>query len=138
MGAANKKSIQEDANLETFSLIWLDTSFNNSEVNLKAQQRLRTSINHLKIFDDNNKCEEYIRSVASENRLFLIVNNRFARHLVPRIEQLRQLSSVYIYSTDKKTNYQWAAQFIKVNNSCIFCKFLSNSMTGLFSSDLIT
>jgi hypothetical protein len=60
------------------------------------------SINHLKIFEDCNQCKDYIRSI---------------RQIVPQIEQLRQLFSIYIHCLNKNTNQQWAKQFLKVNKS---------------------
>ncbi len=45
MGAAHKN----DLNLETYSAIWLNSSSHTSKETSKAQQKLRISINHLKI-----------------------------------------------------------------------------------------
>ncbi|CAF4384283.1 unnamed protein product, partial [Adineta steineri] len=68
MGASHKKHVDDDSNLEIYSIIWLIPSCYNSEDVYKIQQRLRISINYLKIFEDNTQCEEYIRSVNSEDR----------------------------------------------------------------------
>ena len=45
----------------------------------------------MKIFEDCNQCEDYIRSISSDDRLILIIDDLFARQIVPRIEQLRQV-----------------------------------------------
>ncbi|CAF0775832.1 unnamed protein product [Adineta steineri] len=116
MGASHKKHVDDDSNLEIYSIIWLIPPCYNSEDVYKIQQRLRISINYLKIFEDNIQCEEYIRSVSSEDRLILIVNDQFARQLVPRIEQLRQVHSIYIHYLDKNINQQWFEQFSKIKS----------------------
>ncbi|CAF0777936.1 unnamed protein product [Adineta steineri] len=116
MGASHKKHVDDDSNLEIYSIIWLVPSYYTSEDVYKIQQRLRISINYLKIFEDNIQCEEYIRSVNSEDRLILIVNDQFARQLVPRIEQLRQVHSIYIHYLDKSINQQWFEQFSKIKS----------------------
>jgi hypothetical protein len=59
---ASASLVQQKQNLETYSLIWVDAAVNSSKENVLAQQQLRTSINHLLIFEDDNECEEYIRS----------------------------------------------------------------------------
>jgi hypothetical protein len=73
-----------------------------------------TSLIHLTTFDDDNKCEEYIRSTPKDDRIVLIVSGQLGQKIVPRIHQLRQISSVYVYCINKKQNEQWAQQFSKV------------------------
>ena len=116
MAAAATSPKLGNNNLEIFSLIWLDASVNDSEENVDAQHRLRTSINHLKTFEEGEECEHHIRAVSAEDRIVLIVSGRLGREVVPRIHQLRQVSSIYVYCMDKARNEQWAKQFKKVNN----------------------
>jgi hypothetical protein len=106
---------QQKQNLETYFLIWLDDEVNSFNENVKVQQQLRRSINHLTTFDDDNKCEEYIRSVPKDDRIILIVSDQLGQKIVPRIHQLRQVSSIYVYCMNKKQNEQWAQQFSKVS-----------------------
>jgi len=114
MGAVIKPITQEDNNLTTYPLIWLDSLVNTSEENLDGQKLIRASIDHLKKFDNVNKCEEYIRSIAQDERIILIVSGRLGREIIPRIHQLRQVSSIYVYCLDKSANEQWAKQYKKV------------------------
>src|ERR1700722_4333463 len=103
MAAALTTSITSGGNnLETFSLVWLDASVNGSKENIEAQQRLRTSINHLKTFENSDQCEKYIRSVSKDDRIVLIVSGQLGREIVPRIHKLRQVFSIYVYCMDKK------------------------------------
>jgi uncharacterized protein (DUF4213/DUF364 family) len=111
---ASASMTQRKQNLETYFLIWLDAAVNSSEENVDAQQQLRKSINHLTIFDDDNECEDYIRSVSKDDRIVLIVSGQLGRKIVPRIHQLRQITSIYVYCRNKKQNEQWAQEFIKV------------------------
>jgi hypothetical protein len=108
-------------NLETFSLVWLDSTINNSQENVNTQRRLKTIINHLLTFEDSTLCEEYIRSVSNHDRIVIIVSGLLGRQLVPRIHQLEQVCSIYVYCMDRKTNEQWTKDFTKVNND----KFLN-------------
>jgi hypothetical protein len=105
---------QQKQNLETYFLIWLAAEVNSFNENVKVQQQLRRSINHLTTFDDDKKCEEYIRSVPKDDRIILIVNGQLGQKIVPRIHQLQQISSIYIYCMNKKQNEQWTQQFSKV------------------------
>jgi hypothetical protein len=105
---------QEDQNLETYCLIWLDASVNKSQENIQAQKELRTSINHLMTFEDDRQCLIYIQSVPKDDRIILIVSGRLGQIIVPKIVKYRQISSIYVYCMDKKANEQWAKQFKKV------------------------
>jgi DNA-directed RNA polymerase specialized sigma subunit len=125
MAASISNTIQKDENLETYALVWLDTSVNSSQENIEAQQQLQTSINHLLTFEDDHECLQYIYSVPKDDRIVLIVSGRSGRTIVPKIAQLRQISSIYVYCMDKKANEQWSQQFSKVSVfQIIFTLFL--------------
>jgi hypothetical protein len=113
MGAVLRKLKKNDS--ETFSLIWLDATVNNSQENINAQHQLRKSINHLKTFTDSDQCERYIRSVSVDDQIVLVVSGHLGQVIVPRIHRLRQISSIYVYCMDKAKNEQWSNQFEKVN-----------------------
>jgi hypothetical protein len=111
-------STLNNSNLETFSLVWVDTSINNSQENLDTQYQLRTIINHLRTFEDTYDCENYIRSVSNHDRIIIIVSGLSGRQLVPRIHELQQVCSIYVYCMDRKTNEEWTQNYTKVNNKC--------------------
>ena len=102
-----------DEYLEIFSIIWLDKDVDVKEYQ-DTKQRLRSIINHLKIFDDVEKCKQYVEQRPKHDRLVLIVSNELSRQIIPSIHKLRQVSAIYITSTDKTNDEQWAQEFIKV------------------------
>jgi hypothetical protein len=107
------------SNLETFSLVWVDSSINNSQENLDTQKQLRTIINHLRTFEDSTSCEKYIQSVSIHDRIIIIVSGLSGQQLVPRIHRLPQVCSIYVYCMNRKINEQWTKKFAKVNNTII-------------------
>jgi hypothetical protein len=114
MGAAVVTS-KVTENLETYGLLWLDASVNSLQENIQAQQQLRSSINHLLTFEDDQQCLQYIQSAPKDDRIILIVSGRFGRIIVPQIVQLRQIISIYVYCIDEKANEQWTLHFSKVS-----------------------
>jgi hypothetical protein len=104
----------QNQNLETYGLIWLGTSMNKSEENLQAQQQLRTLINHLITFDDDQQCLEYIHNVSKDDRIVLIVSEILGQIIVPKVVEHRQITSIYIYCINQKPNKQWTKNFSKV------------------------
>ncbi|CAF2520409.1 unnamed protein product [Rotaria sp. Silwood2] len=103
-----------DDNIETFSLIWLDAAVNSSKENIQAQPDLRAIINYLKVFENVEKCEKYIRKSHESDRIVLIVSGGLGQEIVPRIHKLRQLCVIYIYCMNKKKNKKWASQYSKI------------------------
>ncbi len=111
----DKSSTNDDNNhLEIFSLIWLDDNVNAKE-SRDTQQKLRSIINHLKIFQDVQECQRYIEQRSKQDRLVLIVSGQLGQKVVPSIHKLRQVSSIYVYCKDKKSNEQRAYKFAKVD-----------------------
>jgi hypothetical protein len=101
--------------LEIFCLIWLDLSRNNIHENLDIQLQLRSIINYLKLFEDIDDCEQYIRSLSKDDRIILLVNEKLASEIISRIHELRQIISIYIYSNDTQEDHQWINQYKKVS-----------------------
>jgi len=138
MSASSSKAeeLDKNNNLETFSLLWLDAQIHTSEENRQAQKQLRNIINHLKTFDDENDCQQYILSISPQDRIVLIVSGRLGRTIVPHVHHLRQIVSIYIYCMDKQANEEWSKNFTKI------FYFLQYSLTLVFfvgrSSDCST
>jgi hypothetical protein len=114
MGTVLTRPSPDDTNVETFSLIWLDATVNTSPENIKSQSILRESINQLKTFDNGDECIKYIEYLSANDRIILISSGNLGRSIVPRIHELRQIFSIYIYCMNKEAHEQWTKKFIKV------------------------
>ncbi|CAF3276396.1 unnamed protein product [Rotaria socialis] len=117
MATANSTtSSTRTENYETFSLLWLDGQVNATEENKRAQTRLRSIINYLKLFENPQECRQYIKNCSEQDRIVLIISGRLSKELIPQIHELRQLSSVYIYCRRKKEYKTWAKEFPKIKH----------------------
>ncbi|CAF3412844.1 unnamed protein product [Rotaria sp. Silwood1] len=103
------RTIEETENLETFYLIWLGDSMKN-----EVRQQLRTIINYLLIFEDEQQCFQYIYSLSKNDRVILLVKRKLSQNFIPQIIHLQQIASIYIYSNDKNTNEQGKKNMNKV------------------------
>ncbi|CAF0800324.1 unnamed protein product [Didymodactylos carnosus] len=99
-------------NLEEYYLVWCDKLANNV-VKENIEQKLRTIINYLKIFDNIEICEKYIRENIKNLKVILIVSDQFGQIIVPRLQDLSQLMAVYVYCEEKQSSEQWTQQFQK-------------------------
>ncbi|CAF4473144.1 unnamed protein product, partial [Rotaria sp. Silwood2] len=103
-----------DDNIETFSLIWLDAAVNTAKENVRAQSELRGIINYLKVFENVEKCEKYIRKSHESDRIVVIVSGGLGQEIVPRIYKLRQVCAIYVYCMNKNKNKKWASEYSKI------------------------
>jgi hypothetical protein len=111
MSSTRKNKLGE--NLELYSLVWCDANVNETEENQEMQIKLRSSINYLQIFDNADECEQYIKQIKLE-KVVLIVSGRIGPLLVPRIHDLRQLTSIYVYCENRVKHENWAKDYNKV------------------------
>lgn len=116
------------SNVESFTCLWLDNSVDSTEDNIETQQKLREIINELRTYVKLDTCEQYIRQVTNEN-IVLIVSGALGRELVPRVHDLHQLSSFYVYCQDKGANEKWAKNYTKVE---VFVLFLMSLILLFF------
>lgn len=100
----------DDRTSPSYSILWLDPSANTEKNNRHAPKELRSIINHLKTFEDENQFQQYIRSVPPYKRLILIVNGRLGKEVVPRVHQIPQIYSIFDYCMDQQRNEQWAKE----------------------------
>lgn len=105
--------MKTNENLELFTLIWLEKLPNERYDSMEIQQQLRTMIHSLKIYQEIDPCEEYIRSLTKFDRVILLINEQFTREILVRIHELRQLIAVYIHATNDQT---WRKDFDKVRH----------------------
>ncbi|CAM4895674.1 unnamed protein product [Rotaria socialis] len=112
--SSNSIDQSTSSNFESFTCLWLDQSVNTTQDNLETQKELRQVINHLRTFDDMDKCEQYIRQITTE-KVVLIVSGALGRDLVPRLHELPQFSACYVFCQDQKRNEEWANKYHKVN-----------------------
>jgi hypothetical protein len=102
-----------NSNLESFACLWLDQNVNSTQDNRDTLQELRQVINHLRIFDNSDQCEQYIRQITKE-KVVLIVSGSLGQQVVPRLHDLPQFSACYVFCQDEKGNKQWASKYHKV------------------------
>ncbi|CAF3606958.1 unnamed protein product [Rotaria socialis] len=102
-------TIEENENLESFYIICFDDSIKN-----EIRQELRSIINYLLVFQDEQQCLQYIDSVSKYDQVILIAKRKLSQHFIPQIVHLQQIISIYIHSNDKNANEQWTKSSNKV------------------------
>jgi hypothetical protein len=108
-------STVEYTNLESYSLVWLDPSGTEMKHFADVQQRLRASINYLKVFKTSDECHAYLRLVPEHDRVVLLVNSQYGREFLVRVHSARQVCSIYVHNNDNAADERWKNELDKVN-----------------------
>jgi hypothetical protein len=97
---SSESSPREKGNVENFILIYLNSSYPDESI----IKNLRHLVNFLKIFNDIDDCIAFINTISHE-RIILILSKSFSESIIPRIEELQQIFTIYILSEDEDENY---------------------------------
>ena len=97
-----------------FTFIWLDVEIHKNEHNQQLQDKLRSTTQAFKPFEDVKSCERFIHSVSPNHHIVLIASGRFSQEIVPNIHSLSQVSVIYVYCMKKEYMEEWAKQYNKV------------------------
>ncbi|CAF3545496.1 unnamed protein product [Adineta steineri] len=124
-------SMSNGIDLDNIYLIWLD-----AKVDEETQKHFCSIIHQFKAFENIEECENYIRDKSYYDRIFLIVSGQLGHQIVPRIYQLRQVCSIYVYCQEKQRNKKWARKFTKVKCVAIELKSLINQIQSDYSKHI--
>ena len=82
---------RERGNVEYFTLIFLHSRYPHGSI----MRYFRSLVNFLKVFNNVDDCIAFINSIFAE-KVLLIVSSSFCNLILPRIEDLQQISTIYI------------------------------------------
>jgi hypothetical protein len=114
-GKSKQKTVTFQSSF-TFTLIWLDDEQRKQPELTYCLKRIDRQI--IK-FDDSDSCETYIKERLNAH-FILIVCHKLGNVLIPEIDDLPQLDSVFIYDFLSNDVYRsWMKQCSKVTHFCI-------------------
>ena len=101
--------------VQNFLLVWLDGSIDeeNNDDCRNSITKLRQVVDTVNTFTTVDECIDFITDVKYE-MIFMIISGTFSQTIVPIIQDIPQVSSVYIFREHKATLVQWAKQWSKV------------------------
>ncbi|CAF4830456.1 unnamed protein product, partial [Rotaria sp. Silwood1] len=112
-------STMHDTNLETFMLVWLDPRIDTDRGYIEMQKRLKDAFTCCIVFDDNNKCEQWLKRSTDDDRLVLVVSGAFGQMIVPKVHDMKQIVDIYVYCRNKSRHQRWTKNFSKVRKVII-------------------
>ena len=100
--------------LQNSQLIWLDSDFNEANSHFKESlEKLHQTVTSITTFTDADECVEFMDDIE-EGKIFLIVTGSLGQYVVPCIETMSQLESIYVLCDNKVRHEGWASRISKV------------------------
>jgi len=108
-----------------YIIIWLDSNIDlSNEVHQNVIIQLQQVINPINTFTDKHECVNFIRQIKNK-KIFMIVSNNLGEQIVPLIQDILQLKSIYVFCDDQSNHIAWIKQshivkgpFSQINDIC--------------------
>ncbi|CAF3801802.1 unnamed protein product [Rotaria sp. Silwood1] len=100
--------------LQNFLLVWLDANIDESKEDFQNTfKHLRRIVAPITTFRDAGECFNYLSGITKE-KVFMIVSGSLGQKIVPDIEAMPQLESVYVFCGNQSYHEQWANKVPKI------------------------
>ena len=106
----------EEANyLESYILIWLDEKLTGDHKKQEILERLRSTINCQKLYDNVDQCRQFIKAIKIA-RLVIICDADLGERLIPSLDDWQNICAVYIFYADDVPEEEHPSLNEKVGN----------------------
>jgi len=88
-------------------LIWLDININENSTDCRNTiTHLRCAVNDINIFTDSTECVRFLDKIT-DNKACMIISGSIGQYIVPRVHNMFQIDSIFIFCGNKKHHEQW-------------------------------
>ncbi|CAF0925874.1 unnamed protein product [Adineta steineri] len=100
--------------MQNVLLIWLDSNID--ETNDDCQNtitKLRRAVNDINTYTNSDQCLDFIQTIVN-NKVCMIISGSLGQHTVPRMHNMSQVDSIFIFCGNKKYHEQWVKDWPKI------------------------
>lgn len=102
-------------NLELLSIVWLDKFGDATQENREIEEKLRSIVNYVRIFDNCQSCTNYLTNEINDyDKIIFIVSGQLGQEILDHIHHLTQIISILIFCGNKPKYQLWAQNYQKV------------------------
>ncbi|CAF1320430.1 unnamed protein product [Rotaria sordida] len=108
------RQIDTNEIIENFLLIWLDAEIDKSKEDYQNSiKHLRRTVNTVETFQDTEECID-CTSKLQDKKVFLIISGALCQTVVPRIHNMDQVHSIYVFYGKQENYIEWAKDWSKI------------------------
>ncbi|CAF3853068.1 unnamed protein product, partial [Adineta steineri] len=100
--------------MQNVLLIWLDSNID--ETNDDCQNtitKLRRAVNDVNTYTNSDQCLEFIKTIV-DKKACMIISGSLGQHIVPRVHNMSQVDSIFIFCGNKTYHEHWAKDWPKI------------------------
>ena len=122
-GAGQPSAIPKDRNpprrinvkmVQNVLLIWLDSNIDDNNADCRnTMSKLQRVVNTVNTFTDGDQCIEFINRM-NDDKACMVISGALGERIVPRVHNLSQVDSIFIFSGNKKRHEAWAKDWSKI------------------------
>ena len=95
-------------------LVWLDENIDETSADCHNNMaQLRRVVNSINTYTDSEQCIQFLETVV-EDKVCMIISGSLGQHLVPRVHNMSQVDSIFIFCGNKKYHERWAKGWPKI------------------------
>ncbi|CAF1089796.1 unnamed protein product [Adineta steineri] len=100
--------------MQNVLLIWLDSNIDETNVDCQNTiKKLKRAVNDINTYTDGDQCLEFIHTIV-DNKVFMIISGALGEHIVPRVHNMSQVDSIFIFCSNRKYHQQWVKDWSKI------------------------
>ncbi|CAF1237974.1 unnamed protein product [Adineta steineri] len=100
--------------MQNVLLIWLDSNIDETNDNCQNTiTKLRCAVNDINTFTDGDQCLEFIQTMV-DNKVCMMISGSLGQHIVPRVHNMCQVDSIFIFCSNRKQHEQWITDWPKI------------------------
>jgi len=117
--SVHSKNIASDRRIniqmvQNVRLIWLDNNIDDDSTDYhNAIAHLQHAVHTINTFTDDEECIQFLDSISGE-KACMIISGSFGPHTVPRVHNMPQVDSIFIFCDNKKRHKQWVKDWTKI------------------------
>ncbi|CAF0810477.1 unnamed protein product [Adineta steineri] len=102
---------------QNYVLLWVDTSIHQTNEDYEnTLKQIRTITDDVNVFTQRDACIEFLTNAQDDIRSVLVVKDTIAQQIMPFINDIPQLDSVYIFNDIKSLQEEWATKWRKIKS----------------------
>ena len=95
-------------------IVWLDSNYDDKRDDCRNTVRqLCNIVNTINTFTDGQECIQFLQDTADE-KIYIIISGALGKQIVPRVHNLSQVDSIFIFCGNKKYHEDWAKNWSKI------------------------
>ncbi|CAF4166637.1 unnamed protein product, partial [Adineta steineri] len=95
-------------------ICWLDNNIDENNDDYQNNiTKLRRTVNNINTFTGGDQCLEFIQKIV-DNKVCMIVSGSLGKNIVPRVHNMSQVDSIFIFYGNRKHHEQWAKDWPKI------------------------